>query len=82
MGAWASSADGIIPWIVATIPVVSPYVLAGYAAENSGGLIRLYGLGLQLVFVVLAIKFGARIFRRRIVDPGKKTRFSLSRKAA
>ena len=82
MGAWASSADGIIPWMIATIPVVSPYVLAGYAAENPGGWIHLYGLGVQLVFVILAIKFGARIFRRRIVDPGKKTRFALRRKAA
>lgn len=82
VGAWASSADGIVPWAVAAFPIVSPYVLTGYAAENPGLGIHFFGLAMQVLFVVLAIRYGARTFRRRIVDPGKKKTFFARRSHA
>ena len=69
-GTWASFAGGSIPWIAAAIPIVSPYVLVGYAAENANMGIHLYGIAMQILLVTLAIRYGARVFRRRVVDPG------------
>lgn len=76
MGSWASSADGIVPWVFSTVPIVSPYVLLGKAAESGDVAIHVYGIIIQIIFVAVTIKYGSRLFRKRIVDPGKKRRFS------
>jgi len=79
-GTWASSAGGSIPWIAASIPLVSPYTLAGYAAESDGILIHFYGIGLQIIFVTLIIKYGSTLFRKRIINSGRSMRSLIFKK--
>lgn len=67
-GAYAASAGGMVTWLGVAFPFTSPYVLLGHAAEKGGGTIHLIGIAWQIVLVSLAIRFGAQIFRSRVID--------------
>jgi len=67
-GAYAASAGGMATWIGIAFPFTSPYVLLGYAAEKGGSLVHVVGIIWQLAVVTFAIRFGAQIFRSRVID--------------
>jgi len=67
-GAYAASAGGIVMWLGIAFPFTSPYVLIGHAAEKGGSTIHLIGIAWQIALVTLAIRFGAQIFRSRVID--------------
>ena len=67
-GAYATSAGGVAMWVGILIPLTSPYVLLGHAAETGGSYIYLLGFAWQALMVTLAIKLGAQIFRNRVLD--------------
>ena len=79
-GAYAASAGGLVTWIGIAFPLTSPYVLLGHAAEKGGSWIHLVGVAWQIAMVFLSIRFGAQIFRSRVID--QRPVFRFGRRAA
>ena len=67
-----------------TFPLSSPYAMVGRGAQQPDLLQHLVAIAWQIAFVAVFVKFGANLFRRRVMKSGpatprKKRRFSLAR---
>ena len=61
-----------IGWIAAIFPLSSPYTMLAWAALEEGWAMHLAAIAWQALFVALFIRFGAQLFRRRVLNSGSK----------
>lgn len=55
------------------VPFSSPFAMIGRAAQQSGVGVHLLALAWQALWVVVFIKLGAQLFRRRVMQSGPRT---------
>ena len=62
----------LIGWIAAIFPLSSPYTMLAWAALEEGWMKHIGAILWQALFVAMFVRFGAQLFRRRVMNSGSR----------
>lgn len=77
----ATQAGTPIAYFAEIFPLSSPFAMIGRAAQDSAVMPHLFALVWQALWVAVFVRFGARLFRRRVMKSGPAVVKSKKRKA-